>query len=149
VPILTTEYMDQQAVVDYKQAGGGVAGVLNGAKVIWAIAPFAPSKTLAVGAITQSPDANLAPATVTWGNAVRDALGNIVTISVGLPLQLALNANACTVYGYALTDSGGTHLLLSEVFAAPLVLVDNLTFFEVFVPFAPGNPVSESASVVT
>lgn len=149
MPILTTEYADQHLCVDATQAGAGVAGVLNGAKIIWAIAAFTPTKTLTVSGITQSVDTGLAPATVTWATAVRDSLGNIVTLTGAMPLQLATSSNACVVYGYGLTDSGGTHLLLSEAFANSLALVDNLTFYAVTVPFAPGNPPSESASITT
>jgi hypothetical protein len=147
VSIVTTEWTDSHLCVNATQAGAGVAGVLNAAKVIFSVAPFAPSKTLLPGAITQSPDAGLAPATVTWSPAVRDGANDIVTISDLIAIQLALSANACVIYGYALTDVGGTHVLLSEMLAQPLNLPDNVTAFGLLIPFAPAVPQTKKAQV--
>ncbi len=145
--MLTTEYCDQHAAVDYTQAGAGVAGILNGAKIIFGTNAISPSKADDPSVITQSIDAGLAPATVTWGTAGRDALGDIVTLTATVPVQLVTSANHCVLQSWGLTDSGGTHLLMSESLSPGLNLVDNLTLFNVQVPFAPGNPQGKSLQI--
>lgn len=147
--MLTTEYMDQHAAVDYTQAGAGVAGVLNGAKIILATNTFAPSKTRVVADLTQPTYTGYAPVTITWATAVRDALGDIVTLSQLVAIQMGDSTLPTTITGYGLTDSGGTHLLLSELLPVPLPLVDALTYFGCQVPFAPGNPQAKSALITS
>lgn len=140
MPFVTTEYMDQQATVGYKQAVSGVAGVLNAAKLILGTNVIEPSKTSVPGDITQSPDPNLAPASLTWGTANRDANGDIVTLSNQVLVQLSASVNNCVIRSYGLTDAGGTHLLLSGNTKVPINLPDNLAAYNVQLPFAPGNP---------
>jgi hypothetical protein len=147
--MLTMEYTDIHAVTDYTQAGAGVAGILNGAKIIYGInaSPPPATKTRAVGDVTQSVDGGLAPAAVTWGAAGRDGAGDIVTLTATLPVQLASSANACTITCWGLTDSGGTHLLLYEVLDTPINLPDNIALFNVQVPFAPANITAKSLQI--
>jgi hypothetical protein len=148
--MLTTEYCDIHAVTDYTQVGGGVAGILNAAKIIFGTNAIIPTKTTAVADITQSVDAGLAPATVTWGAAGRDSSGDIVTLTATLPVQLASGANApTTIQSWGLTDSGGTHLLMSENLTTPILLPDTVALYNVQVPFAPGNPQGKSLQVVS
>jgi hypothetical protein len=149
--VLTTEYMDIHAVTDYVQAGAGVAGVLNGAKIIFGTNELVPGKLTVVADITQSVDAGLAPASVAWGAAGRDAAGDIVTLTATLPVQLASSANACVLTCWGLTDSGGTNLLMSESLEPDRVmnLTDNLVLYNVQVPFAPGNPQGKLLLIVS
>lgn len=145
--MLTTEYTDQHAAIDYTQAGAGVAGILNGAKVILATNAFTPTKSLAVSGLTQPTYTGYAPATVTWATAVRDSNGDIVTLSDLIPIQMGDSLTPTSITGYGLTDTGGTHLLLSELFPNPLNLVDVLSYFGLQIPFAPGTPQSKSGLV--
>jgi hypothetical protein len=147
--MLTTEYMDQQAVTDYTQAGAGVAGILNGAKIIFGTNVLVPAKTTNVAAITQSTDAGLAPATVTWGVAGRDSVGDMVTLSASLPVKLTTGPGPVTIQCWGLTDAAGTHLLMSEALAVPIQLPDTLSLFNVQIPFAPGNPQGKSLQVTS
>lgn len=149
--MLTTEYMDIQAVTDYVQAGAGVAGVLNGAKIIFGLNIIVPGKLTAVADLTQSVDAGLAPHTVTWGAAGRDASGDIVTLSATIPVQLSSSANACVIQCWGLTDSGGTHLLMSESLSPGRVinLPDNLTLFNVQIPFSPPKPAGKQLQILS
>jgi hypothetical protein len=152
VPQLTTEYMDTKAVLDYTQAGGGgaVAGILNAAKMVLFTNILAPTKTTPLAALTQPTYTGYAPASVTWGPAVRDSAGDIVTLATALPIQMGLATDPpTTLRGYGLTDAAGANLLLLEVFANPIPLVDNLTFFELVVPFSPPKPESKSAIIVS
>jgi hypothetical protein len=145
--MLTTEHMDILAVTGYTQAGSGVAGALNGAKIIFGTNDLVPSKTTVVADITQSIDAGLAPASVTWGAAGRDEVGDITTLTASIPVKLTTSTNACVVKCWALTDSAGTNVLMSEVFAEPLNLPDNVQLYNVQVPFAPGNPQGKQIQV--
>lgn len=141
--MLTTEYMDKQLVTVDTQAGGGpaVAGPLNGAKLVYGTNVISPGKNTVLADLTQSPDANLAPAALTWQATGRDASGDINTTSDDLLMQLALDANACVINSLALVDSGGTHVLASEdISANPMNLVDTLSQYQVAVEWAPGNP---------
>lgn len=149
---LTTEYTDIHAVTDYTQAGGGsaVAGILNGAKVVLFTNTLTPTKTTPLSALTQPTYTGYAPVAITWGSAVRDSAGDIVTLSQGIPIQMGSSSDPqTTIRGYGIEDSGGVNLLLMEVLASPLALVDNLTFFEVVIPFAPGKPQGKTASVLS
>lgn len=147
--IVLTEYGDQGLVTDATQAGAGVAGVLNGAKLILAKASFAPSATLAVGGISQPTYTGYAPAAMTWTAAHRDVNNDIVTESAVVPIQMGDSLTPTTIFGYGVTDSGGTHLIMSELFATPLPLVDALTYFGLTVPFAPAQPQVKSAIVTS
>lgn len=145
--MITTEYMDKTAVTDYTQAASGVAGVLNGAKIIFGTNLLVPGKKSVVADITQSIDAGLAPAALTWGAAGRDALGDMVTLSASVPVKLTTSANACVLQCWGITDSAGTNLLICDNFETPLNLPDNLQLYNVQVPFAPGNPEGKSIQV--
>jgi hypothetical protein len=147
--MLTTEYTDQHAAIDYTQAGAGVAGILNGAKLILATNAFSPGKQLPVAGLTQPTYTGYVPVVLTWAAAVRDALGDIVTLSQLVAIQMGDSLTPTTITGYGVTDGGGTHLLLSELFATPLPLVDVLTYFGLQIPFAPGNPGAKSALVTS
>lgn len=149
--MLTTEWLDIAAVTDYVQTGAGVAGVLNAAKIIFGTNILAPSKLTAVADIVQSVDAGLAPHTVTWGAAGRDANGDIVTLSATVPVQLASSANACTIKCWGLTDSAGTHLLMSESLNPDrnIDLPDNLTLFNVQIPFSPPKPQGKQLQILS
>lgn len=147
--MLTTEYMDIGAVTDYTQAGAGVAGILNGAKIIFGTNVIVPAKTTTVANITQSTDPGLAPATVTWGAAGRDGAGDIVTLSVSVPVKLTTGPGPVTIQCWGLTDSTGTHLLMSEALAQPINLPDTVSLFNVQVPFAPGNPQGKQLQVTS
>lgn len=145
--MLTTEYCDIHAAIDYTQAGAGVAGILNGAKVILATNAFTPTKLRVVGDLTQPSYGGYAPVAITWGAAARDQAGDIVTLSQLIPIQQTGGPVVVTIYGYGLTDSGGTNLLLSELFAAPITLVDDLTYFGLQIPFSPPVPEGKSALI--
>ena len=147
--ILTTEYTDIHAVTDYVQAGAGVAGILNAAKVILFTNSVSITKTTPLSALTQPTYTGYAPVAVTWGAAARDQFGDIVTLSQLVLIQMANALTPTTIIGYGLTDSAGANLLLAEVLATPLPLVDALTFFNLQVPFAPGNPQGKSALVTS
>jgi hypothetical protein len=149
--MLTTEYCDIQAVTDYTQAGAGVAGVLNGAKIVFGINPSPPpaTKTRALADITQSVDAGLAPAAVTWGAAGRDSAGDIVTLTASLPVKITVNANNCTITCWGLEDAGGTHLLIYEVLPTPMNLPDTLALFNVQIPFAPANSEGKTLQITS
>jgi hypothetical protein len=147
--MLTTEFMDKSAAIDYTQVGAGVAGILNGAKLIFGTNLIVPSKNSVIADITQSPDANLAPHTLVWNAAVRDSLNDIVTMSVLFLVQLALNANACNLLSWGITDSAGTHLLISGNFAVPLSLPDNVAAYNIVIPFAPAKPAGKDPLVTS
>lgn len=147
--MLTTEYTDIHLVTDATQAGAGVAGILNGAKLILGTNTITPTKTTAVGDITQPTYTGYAPLTITWGSAVRDSSGDIVTLSQECPIQMGDSVLPTTIKCWGLTDSGGTNLLMSEELASPLPLVDALTYFGLIVPFAPGNPQGKAAIIVS
>ena len=54
--------------------------------------------------------------------------------------QLAVVDNACTIYGFVVVDSAGTHLLYAEELSEPVGLNDLLAGL-VYVPqFALGGP---------
>jgi hypothetical protein len=146
------EYMDIHAVTDYTQAGGGtaVAGILNGAKIVLFTNTLTLTKTTPLSALDQPTYTGYAATAITWGAAVRDVAGDIVTLSQAVPVQMGSSSDPpTTIAGYGIEDSGGTHLLFAEVLAAPLQLVDNLTFFALTVPFAPGKPQGKSAIVTS
>jgi hypothetical protein len=145
--MLTTEYMDIHAVTDYVQAGAGVAGILNAAKLILATNAFTPTKLRVVADLTQPSYGGYAPVTVTWAAAARDQAGDIVTLSQLFPIQQTGGPVVVTIYGYGLTDSAGTNLLLSELFTVPITLVDDLTYFGLQVPFSPPVPEGKSAII--
>jgi hypothetical protein len=138
--LLTTEHMDVGAVTDYTQVGAGVAGILNGAKLIFGTNNITPNKHTAVADLTQSPDADLAPVTITWGSAFRDANGDIVTQSQLIPVKIAVLANATTIKSVGLTDAAGANLLASEDLGLGYQLTDLLSLWNVQIPFSPPNP---------
>jgi hypothetical protein len=138
--MLTTEHTDVAAVTDLTQAGAGVAGVLNGAKLIFGTNNITPSKTGTPAAITEPTDADLAPVTITWGAAARDSNGDIVTLSQLIDVHLANISGACTIKSLGITDSTGTYLLASEDLGLGYQLVDTLSYWGLQVPWAPGNP---------
>jgi len=149
--MLTTEYCDIHAITDYVQAGAGVAGILNGAKIIFGTNPLVEGKLKVPADIVQSVDAGLAPHTVTWGAAARDAAGDIVSLTVTVPVQLADSANTCTLTCWGLTDAGGTHLLLCEALrlTEEMNLADNLTLYNVQVPFCPSKPAAKRLVILS
>jgi hypothetical protein len=144
--------MDIAAVTDYTQAGGGgaVAGVLNGAKLVLTTTQITLTKTTPLSALVQPTYTGYAATTITWGTAVRDASGDIVTNSNAVAVQMGSNTDPPTsVWGYGIQDGAGVNLLFAEIFDAPLQLTDNLTFFELVVPFAPGKPQGKTANVIS
>jgi hypothetical protein len=150
MPQLSTEKLDELLTKNYTQAGGAgaVAGALQGAKLILAVQPFQPSKHLTVADLVQPTYTGYAPFPLTWGPAMRDRQNDIITLSDSVLVQTGAATDPDTsIVGYGLTDSTGAELLLSEMFAQPLHLVDNTAFFELIIPFAPGNPMNKSAYI--
>jgi len=149
---LTTEFMDIHAVTDYTQAGGGgaVAGILNGSKLILFTNSITLTKTTPLSALTQPTYTGYAAVVLTWGAAVRDSVGDIVTLSQEVPVQMGAPADPpTTITGYGIEDAAAVNLLFAEVLASPLPLVDNLTFFALVVPFSPPKPEGKTAIVVS
>jgi hypothetical protein len=152
VPTLTTEYMDIHAVTDYTQASGGgaVAGILNGAKLVLFTNNLTLTKTTPLSALVQPTYTGYAAVAITWGSAVRDSSGDIVTLSQAVPIQMGSSSDPeTTITGYGIEDSGAANLLFAEVLPNPIPLVDNLTYFEIVVPFAPGRPQGKTAIVIS
>lgn len=147
---LTTEYADIHAVTDYTQAGGGVAGILNGAKLVLFTNSLTLTKSTPLGALTQPTYTGYAAVVITWGAAVRDATGDIVTLSQSIPIQMGSSTDpSTTIVGYGVEDAAGANLLFAEVLDAPIPLVDNLSYFEIIVPFSPPKPQSKTAFVAS
>jgi hypothetical protein len=147
--MLTTEAFDVAAVTDYTQAGAGVAGKLNGAKLILGTNDLTPGKKSVVADITQPTYTGYAPVVVTWGVAMRDANGDIVTLSAPVLVQMGDSVLPTTIKCWGLTDGAGTGLLLCEELATPIPLADALAFRNVQIPFAPGNPQGKSLLVTS
>jgi hypothetical protein len=142
--------MDIHAVTDYVQPGAGVAGVLNGAKVILFTNAITPTKQTPLSALVQPTYTGYAAVAITWGSAVRDAAGDIVTLTQSIPIQMGSSMDPeTTIVGYGVEDSGAANLLFIEVLANPIPLVDNLTYYEIVIPFAPGKPQGKTAIVVS
>lgn len=151
MPQVTTYHFDEAAVTSYTQAGGGsaVAGPLNGAKFVLFTNTITPTKNTPLSALTPPTYTGYAPAAVTWGAAVIDASNDVVTFTGTMPVQMGSSSDLPeTIMGYGLTDSAGTNLLLVEVFATPLALANNLVWYGVVVPFAPGNPTEKTAQII-
>ncbi len=149
---LTMEYMDIHAVTDYTQAGGGgaVAGVLNGAKLILFTNTLTLTKLTPLSALTPPTYTGYAPVAITWGAAVRDSAGDIVTLSQGVPVQMGSSSDPeTTIMGYGIEDAAGANLLFAEVLPQQLDLVDNLTYYELVIPFCPPKPQSKTAIVIS
>jgi hypothetical protein len=108
------------AILTTLAAGGGD---FNGAKLSLFSDNLTPGKNTLLAdlnAITSNGIANAA--TVTWGtvytndNGAAEVLGNTETF-----LTTSAPGSPITAFGYFLTDSGGTVLLLAERFATPVV----------------------------
>jgi hypothetical protein len=150
--MLTSEFFDIEQANNAAIAGGGtaVAGPLNGAKLILSTSQFQPTKHTAPADLTAPTWTGYAPYPLTWGSAARDDQGDIVTLSSAVRVQMGAATDPQTsIWGYAVVDSTDTNVLISEAFSQSVGLVDNLSFFEVFVPYAPGNPQGKLAQVVS
>lgn len=148
--IVTSEHMELGLITNATQAGGSgaVAGILNGAKLVLYTNNLSPTKTTPVSALTQPTYTGYAPAATTWGAGARDAQGNIVTLSNAFTIQMGASADpSTTIMGWALTDTAGLNILMIETLANPLLLVDNLTVYNLVVPFVPGQPDNYSGIV--
>jgi hypothetical protein len=142
----TTEFLDQAlAAVDIIASGG--TGPLHNAKLFLATASFVPSKTSAVGDITQPTTVSFDPPTLTWSTAFRDLDGDIVTQTQAVLVQSA-DGTPFMVYGVMIVDSGGTNCLMSALLDEPIGLPDALTAFTVASPFGPAAPEEKSPQVV-
>lgn len=127
-----------------------MAGALNGAKVILFTNAVTLTKLTTLADLTQPTYTGYAAVAITWGVAVRDAAGDIVTLSQAIPVQMGAPTDPDTkIKGYAVENSGATELLFAEVFPQQLDLVDDLTYYEIVVPFAPGKPQGKTAIVVS
>jgi hypothetical protein len=147
---LTTEYMDIHAVTDYVQAGAGVAGILNAAKIVLFVNSITLTKNTPLSALTQPTYTGYAPVSITWGSAVRDSAGDIVTLSQAVPVQMGSSSDPETkIKGYGLSDSAGANLLFAEVLPSELDLVDQLTYYELVIPFSPPKPQGKTAIVIS
>jgi hypothetical protein len=146
--VVISEYFAEQTLVVETQAASGVAGPLHGAKIGMFTNPITLTEKTLLTELTQNIDANLVPASVTWGTAYRRQEGGIAIDASLTEFQLASSANAGSFYGYFIVDSGGTHLLLSESFANPLSLSDTLDGISIAAQFAMGGPDFGSAAVL-
>jgi hypothetical protein len=101
----------------------GVAGELNGAKLKLFTNDFQPVPTSVVGDFTEATQTGYAATTITWGTPyVNDSgwaevLSQLITtiFSAGL-------AEGGTIYGYYLTNTAGSTLLLSERLDNPIAI---------------------------
>lgn len=149
--LITTDYADQQLMTG---ATGSTTTTFtapwNGAKIILATNNFQPTKGRALADLTQPTYTGYAAQAITWTGPNRDGANQSAAFG-GLALfKMTNNTNPTTCYGYGITDSGGTHLLGSELFASgPLSLTD--TFSQIgIVPELPLILVNNaSATIIT
>lgn len=138
--LTTVEAFDVQVVKVALQAGAGVAGPLNGSKVLLYTNVITPLKNTPLSALTEIAYTGYARVTPTWTPANRDTGGNISTqtsvclfqgTGVGLPV---------TATGYAIVDSTGLILLALENFPAPQPLLDALSAIQFVIEWIANNP---------
>jgi len=128
-------------------ASAGV-GPLHGAKLLLATAVFAPSKTSAIGDITQPTTTTFTPPTLTWSTPFRDLQGDIVTQSAPVTVASA-DGTAFMCYGIMVADSTTTDCYMSALIVPPLPIPDALTSFLLAVPFGPAAPEEKSPQVIS
>lgn len=92
-----------------------VAGDLNAAKVALYTSDTNPSAGLVLADYTLATFIGSTPQAVTWAAAFIKANGNVAALG-GLHTFLPTGVISETVYGYVITDTGGTTLLFARRF---------------------------------
>lgn len=146
---VTTEYFDNLAALALKASvtSGDFAGPLTGAKVGVFVNDIVPGKTSIVAELTEGSYDGYAKVALTFGAPKRDENGQIGMDSNLATFRPTSGDVPQTVYGYFITDSGGTHLLGGAKLESPITLVDALTVAEVVVSFNVSNDKCGQATI--
>lgn len=97
------------------------------------VAPFTLSETLAIGDLTLASDHGLAPIACATGAQevalLPSSFAQIITLKPGATSGFRWVTSgsfppSITIYGFALTDNGGTTLLAAQTLDAPVVVTD-------------------------
>lgn len=148
--LVQTTAMLQAIITDVTQAAGGVAGVLNGTKMILFENDLTPDETTLLADLTRPTDANLTAAqALTWSAAHRGA-GGILETETGLMSWIPVNGvNPTVIYGYAIVNTAVTVLLAAERLPAPAVMTDALSFLGLISRWSPNNDDPGTCTVVS
>jgi hypothetical protein len=96
-------------------------GPLNGAKVILFANNLAITEKTKLADLVEPTAAGYAKsAAVTWAGPVQNTLGNLEVYGDLKSFTFTANAIPDTIFGYAVEDSAGALLLLSELFETPI-----------------------------
>ncbi len=141
--IVTTEYYDQLLAAEMvANHVGASAGPLYNAECMLFINSIVPAKDTVLADLDPPTYGTYGNTTPTFSGPVRDSSERTALIS---DLQLFQQANGdpeLTIVGWALIDSGGTHLLMAEVFDPPQGLIDEFSFvaFTINLTFQQTDP---------
>jgi hypothetical protein len=148
--LTTTEHMDQATVAIAIQAGGGtaVAGPLNSSKLILCTNRPTITKVNQVTDFTQPTYTGYAPYALTWSAASRNGIGDIVSRTQELVIQMTAAGATVPIQGYAVVDAAIANVLMSELFATPINLTDPLSWAALIVEWDVNNPNSGTGLIV-
>jgi hypothetical protein len=104
-------------------ASSVATGPLDACKMILFTNAISPTPATLLADLTQPTYTGYTPQAVVWSTVFTLPNGNYCVQGTGLEWQMGDGALPTTVIGMALTDSAGSHLLLTEVFNTPRQLV--------------------------
>jgi hypothetical protein len=141
--------MDASAVTDTTQTSGGVAGVLNGAKIMLFVNNLSPNKQTLLAALTEASYTGYARQTATWSTPARNENNFMSTRSLLMSWQPTDGVTPNTIYGYAILNPAGTVLLAVELLPVPVGLVDAFSYLGIVSEYTPASSNPGQCTVVT
>lgn len=123
-------------------------GPLDACKMILFTNVIAPTAATVLSDLTQPTYTGYVAIAVTWSSIFTLPSGNYCVESTAILWQMGDGMLPTTIIGFALTDTGGHNLLLTEVFNAPRNLVLATDAITVIAQFANDNPGAGKSSVL-
>lgn len=147
--LVTTRVFDQGVLTVATQAAAGVAGPLNGSKMLLFTNTPAINKFTTLAALTEATYTGYARQTLVWSAARLDPTARVATFTALINWQPTDAVTPNTITGYAIVDSTGLILYAMELFVTPVGLATALSYLGIVAEWSSDNANPGAATIVT